>query len=88
MFDIAGAKRPGRRGGCSGAGSVDPDCAPIAASEDFARFLEHVTGCFVFPGNGTDSAPLHNPAFDFNDAALGHGVRYHVELVRRRLPCR
>jgi hippurate hydrolase len=71
-----------------GAGCVDPDCAPIAASEDFARFLEHVPGCFVFLGNGTDSAPLHNPAFDFNDDALGHGTRYHVELVRRRLPCR
>src|SRR5262249_44385321 len=36
---------------------VEPDCAPITASEDFARFLEHVPGCFVFLGNGTDSLP-------------------------------
>jgi hippurate hydrolase len=56
------------------------------ASEDFARFLEHVPGCFVFLGNGTDSLPLHNAAFDCNDEALGYGARFHVELARRRLP--
>jgi metal-dependent amidase/aminoacylase/carboxypeptidase family protein len=66
--------------------SVDPDCAPITASEDFARFLEHVPGCFAFLGNGIDSLPLHNAAFDFNDAALGYGARFHVEVARRRLP--
>src|SRR5262245_52554916 len=65
---------------------VDPDCAPITASEDFARFLEHVPGCFVFLGNGTDSLPLHNAAFDFNDDALGYGARFHVEVARRRRP--
>jgi hippurate hydrolase len=69
-----------------GDGGVDPDCAPITASEDFARFLEHVPGCFVFLGNGTDSLPLHNAAFDFNDEALGCGARFHVEVARRRLP--
>ena len=65
---------------------ADPDCAPITASEDFARFLEHVPGCFVFLGNGVDSLPLHNAAFDFNDDALGYGVRFHLEIARRRLP--
>jgi hippurate hydrolase len=65
---------------------VDADCAPITASEDFARFLEHVPGCFVFLGNGTNSLPLHNAAFDFNDDALGYGVRFHLEIARRRLP--
>src|SRR5262249_22259558 len=65
---------------------VDADCAPITASEDFARFLEYVPGCFVFVGNGTDSLPLHNAAFDFNDDTLGYGVRFHVEVARRRLP--
>jgi hippurate hydrolase len=69
-----------------GDANVDPDCAPITASEDFARFLDHVPGCFVFLGNGTDSLPLHNPAFDFNDDALAFGARFHVELARRRLP--
>src|SRR5262249_42253956 len=41
---------------------------PMTASEDFARFLEHVPGCFAFVGNGEGSAPLHNPTYDFNDA--------------------
>ncbi len=58
----------------------------MTGSEDFARFLAHVPGCFVFLGNGEESAPLHNPTFDFNDAALPFGVAYHVALVRRRLP--
>ncbi len=59
---------------------------PMTASEDFARFLEHVPGCFVFMGNGESSAPLHNPDFDFNDAGLLPGARYHAAIIRRRLP--
>ncbi|RAZ72632.1 M20 aminoacylase family protein [Mesorhizobium atlanticum] len=57
---------------------------PMTASEDFARFLTHVPGCFVFMGNG-GTAPLHNPAYDFNDEALLHGARFHAAVVRRRL---
>ena len=59
---------------------------PMTASEDFARFLAHVPGCFAFIGNGTDSAPLHNPGYDFNDAALIHGARVHAAIARQRLP--
>ena len=58
---------------------------PMTASEDFARFLEHVPGCFVFMGNGEDSAPLHNPNFDFNDALLPLGASLHCAFVRERL---
>ncbi|CAN7674884.1 M20 aminoacylase family protein [Mesorhizobium sp. LjNodule214] len=58
---------------------------PMTGSEDFARFLEHVPGCFVFLGNG-NSAPLHNPAYDFNDEGLLHGARFHAAVARRRLP--
>lgn len=59
---------------------------PMTGSEDFARFLDHVPGCFVFVGNGENSAPLHNPTFDFNDAGLLHGMGFHVAITRRRLP--
>ncbi|MDE1994556.1 MAG: amidohydrolase [Rhizobiaceae bacterium] len=59
---------------------------PMTASEDFARFLDHVPGCFVFFGNGENSPPLHNPTFDFNDDGLLHGARFHAAIVRRRLP--
>ena len=58
---------------------------PMTGSEDFARFLAHVPGCFVFLGNG-DSAPLHNPSYDFNDDGLLHGARFHAAIARRRLP--
>ena len=58
---------------------------PLTASEDFARYLEAVPGCFAFIGNG-DSAPLHNPTYDFNDAALLPGVTFYRSLVRRQLP--
>ena len=59
---------------------------PMTGSEDFARFLDFVPGCFVFLGNGKQSAPLHNPTYDFNDDGLVHGMRFHAAIVRRRLP--
>jgi hippurate hydrolase len=59
---------------------------PMTGSEDFARFLEHVPGCFAFVGNGRDSAPLHNSSYDFNDAGLLYGTRFHAAIVRQRLP--
>ena len=58
---------------------------PMTGSEDFARFLEHVPGCFAFVGNGKGSAPLHNSAYDFNDNGLLYGSRFHVAIVRQRL---
>lgn len=66
------------------AGTMAAD-APITASEDFAQFLKHAPGCFGFIGNGEESAPLHNPTYDFNDAALANGAGFHVAIVRRRL---
>lgn len=64
---------------------VNGSAEAITASEDFARFLDHVPGCFLLIGNGEDSALLHNPAFDFNDAALMHGAQLHAAIARRRL---
>ncbi|RUV47419.1 amidohydrolase, partial [Mesorhizobium sp. M7A.F.Ca.MR.228.00.0.0] len=58
---------------------------PMTASEDFARFLDHVPGCFVFLGNGEGSAPLHNSSYDFDDDGLLFGTNFHVALVRQRL---
>jgi len=58
---------------------------PITASEDFARFLERVPGCFAFIGNGSDSAPLHNSSYDFADAILLDGARFLTAIARARL---
>ena len=65
---------------------VSTAAEPMTGSEDFARFLEHVPGCFAFVGNGEGPAPLHNPTYDFNDEGLVHGARFHVAIVRQRLP--
>lgn len=69
-----------------GAENVAATGAPITASEDFARFLEHVPGCFGFIGNGSDSLPLHNAGYDFNDAILLDGAQWLATVARQRLP--
>ena len=47
---------------------------PSLGAEDFAFYLEKVPGTFMWLGNSPpgeeDSAPLHNPHFDFNDDAM------------------
>lgn len=58
---------------------------PMTASEDFARFLDRVPGCFVFLGNGEASAPLHNSSYDFNDDGLVFGAGFHAAIARQRL---
>lgn len=63
-----------------GAGRVDPTLRPITASEDFAFMLEKRPGTYLFLGNG-DSADLHSPRYDFNDAIIPDAARYWVHLV-------
>lgn len=70
--------------GIAGA-TTDDTHAPMGFSEDFARFLRHRPGCFMLLGNGTEGAPLHNPDYDFNDAALPWGIEYWTRLVQARL---
>ena len=78
-FSIAAAKA------VFGSENVNADAPRMGASEDFAQALSLAPGSFCFIGNG-DTAPLHNPGYDFNDEALVPGVNWFVELVRRRLP--
>ena len=66
--------------------TVDGTAPAITASEDFARFLTFVPGCFAFIGNGEASPQLHSPFYDFNDKALTHGANAHVAIARARLP--
>ncbi|CAN7667265.1 M20 aminoacylase family protein [Rhizobium sp. LjRoot258] len=68
-----------------GAANVAIAGNPMTGSEDFAQFLAHVPGCFVFLGNGKNSPPLHNPTYDFNDAGLLAGADFHTGIIRRRL---
>ena len=64
---------------------VRDDMRPVMGSEDFAFVLRKVPGAYILVGNG-DTAGLHNPKYDFNDAALPHGVAYWAELARQALP--
>ncbi len=68
----------------AGAENVRDDLKPVMGSEDFAFMLREIPGAYIFLGNG-DSAPVHHPAYDFNDAALAPGVAYWAELARRAL---
>ncbi len=69
----------------AGADNVFDNIKPVMGSEDFAFMLKRVPGAYVFIGNG-DTAPVHHPAYDFNDEAIPYGVAYWSELVQRLLP--
>ena len=68
----------------AGESHVDANAAPVMGAEDFSFMLEARPGAFIFIGNG-DSAMLHHPAYDFNDAALPYGMSYWIELVETAL---
>ncbi|TAK41647.1 MAG: amidohydrolase [Betaproteobacteria bacterium] len=70
-----------------GAESVRRDPALIMASEDFSFMLDAVPGCYINIGNGDGegACEVHNPAYDFNDAALPYGASFFARVVERRL---
>ena len=47
-------------------------------AEDFANYMEHVPGCFVFIGTGCPRE-WHHPAFLVDDAALSFAIQYFVD---------
>jgi len=59
----------------------------VMASEDFSYMLERCPGAFIMVGNGDGEGgcEVHNPGYDFNDAALPFGASLFVKLVERRL---
>ncbi|WP_413710414.1 M20 aminoacylase family protein [Rhizobium sp. Rhizsp82] len=68
----------------AGAANVNPEIDPMMGGEDFSYMLNARPGAFIFIGNG-DTAGLHNPAYDFNDEAIAHGISYWVRLTEQRL---
>lgn len=56
---------------------------PFMASEDFAFYLTRNSGALFLLGLGNRSPKLHTPNFDFNDEALGHGIRMFSRLCIR-----
>ncbi|WP_144113845.1 M20 aminoacylase family protein [Paraburkholderia sp. BCC1886] len=60
----------------------------VMGSEDFSWMTEQLPGCYVLLGNGVGSVGgcmVHNPSYDFNDAALIWGAAYFVALAERYL---
>ena len=69
----------------AGEQNVIPDTAPVMGAEDFSFMLNARPGAFIFIGNG-DSAPVHNPNYDFNDEIIPLGCSYWAKLVETRMP--
>lgn len=66
----------------AGIKNIHRNLPPSMASEDFSFMLMNCPGAYIWLGNGTDSAPLHSPFYDFNDNLLPIGVQYLLNLVQ------
>ena len=57
---------------------------PVMGGEDFAFYAERIPACFYILGMEDGhwrSAHLHQPNYDFNDAAIPHGIEAMVMLA-------
>jgi amidohydrolase len=71
-----------------GEDKIDRNRSAVMGSEDFSAMLEAVPGAYIHVGNGTDSeggCEVHNPSYDFNDAAIPYGAGLLATLVERKL---
>jgi len=59
----------------------------VMASEDFSYMLDRRPGAYIQIGNGDSSGgcEVHNPGYDFNDAALPLGATLFARLAERKL---
>jgi len=63
---------------------LEPMQTPVMGGEDFAFYAERIPACFYILGMEDGrwrSAHLHQPTYDFNDAALPHGIEAMVTLA-------
>ena len=67
-----------------GEANVDRAQEPEMGSEDFSFMMERVPGAYIQVGNG-DSAALHNPHYNFNDACTPYGAAVLAGVAERRL---
>ena len=61
---------------------LSPLPAPSMTTDDFSFFAQARPSLFFFLGVGEQAAPLHNPAFDFNEAVLSRGLDIFLALAR------
>ncbi|TDH61356.1 amidohydrolase [Dankookia rubra] len=71
-------------------GEPHVDRARVAAmgSEDFSYMLAERPGAYILVGNGDGpgSCEVHNPGYDFNDAAIPYGAGILAAVVEREMP--
>ncbi|MCZ0811945.1 MAG: M20 aminoacylase family protein [Pseudomonadota bacterium] len=68
--------------------SVSGQCdeAPLVmGGEDFAFMLEERPGAYILVGNG-DTAMVHNPDYNFNDAVIPSGCSWWAGIIEQRMP--
>ena len=66
-------------------GKVDRNTAPLMGAEDFSFMLNERPGAYIFVGNG-DTAMVHHPAYNFDDAVIPFGASWYVGMVEARMP--
>ena len=66
-------------------GGTQRDFPAVMGGEDFAFMLERCPGAYIVTGNG-DTAEVHHPKFDFNDAAIPFGAGVLAAVVERKAP--
>ncbi len=68
-----------------GAGNVDLDPPPSMGGEDFSFFAREVPAAFwrlgVCPASCEDYPKLHQPTYDFPDAAIAIGTELHCRIA-------
>ena len=69
----------------AGTGNVDKHRGVEMGAEDFSYMLNERPGAYLFLGIG-DAAGLHNPNYDFNDAAAPFGASFFARLVETAQP--
>ena len=73
-----------------GEDGVERDQPAVMGSEDFAYMLAERPGAYIVTGNGVGEGEggteVHNPRYDFNDAAIPYGAGVMAAAAERELP--
>ncbi len=70
--------------GFSVTGNETIDAPLVMGAEDFSFMLNERPGAYILIGNG-NSAPVHNPNYNFDDDIIPTGVAYWTQLTKSRL---
>jgi amidohydrolase len=68
-----------------GVDKVNTNTPPLMGGEDFSFMLEARPGAFILIGNG-ETAGVHHPKYDFNDATSPTGISYWARLAETAMP--